>query len=140
MAPKKKLLIQNDYDFFLFGISCGEKPYRLCWALNNQFKAAFAKDKDVEVQEKNQTVQTKFPMFAYRNEEMFTNYRIILNKSENKFLVPEFKQADYLLMVQGSLPSVEKNSILKKVKEITFVQTAFEIDPKKIKSKENFIF
>ena len=140
MAPKKKLLIQNNYDFFLFGISCGEKPYRLCWALNNQLKATFSKDKDMEVQEKNQTVQTKFPMFVYRNEEMFTDYRIILNKSESKFLVPEFKQADYLLMVQGSLPSVEKNSILKKVKEVTFVQTAFEIDPKKIKSKENFVF
>jgi hypothetical protein len=134
MAPKKKLLIQNDYDFFLFGISCGEKPYRLCWALNNQFKANFSKDKDME------TSQTKFPMFVYHNEEMFTDYRVILNKSENKFLIPEFKQADYLLMVQGSLPSVEKNSILKKVKEVTFVQTAFEIDPKKIKSKENFVF
>ncbi|MBI3500538.1 MAG: IPExxxVDY family protein [Bacteroidetes bacterium] len=140
MAPKKKLLIHNDYDFFLFGISCGEKPYRLCWALNNQLKATFAKDKDMEVQEKNQTTQTKFPMFAFRNEAMFTDYRIILNKAENKFLVPEFKQADYLLMVQGSIPSVEKNSILKKVKDVTFVQTAFEIDPKKIKSKENFVF
>lgn len=140
MALKKKLLIQNDYDFFLFGISCGEKPYRLCWALNNQLKATFAKDKDMEVQEKNQTTQLKFPMFAFRNEEMFTDYRVIINKSENKFLVPEFKQADYLLMVQGSLPSVEKNSILKKVKEVTFVQTAFEIDPQKIKSKENFVF
>ena len=140
MAPKKKLFVHNDYDFFLFGISCGEKPYRLCWALNNQFKATFSKDKDMEVQEKNHNAQAKFPVFVYHNEEMFTDYRIILNKSENKFLVPEFKQADYLLMVQGTLPSVEKNFILKKVKEVTFVQTAFEIDPKKIKSKENFIF
>lgn len=140
MAPKKKLLIQNDYDFFLFGISCGEKPYRLCWALNNQLKATFSKGKDMEVQEKNQTDQTKFPVFTFRNEEMFTDYRVILNKSENKFLVPEFKQADYLLMIQGGIPYSEKNSILKKVKEVAFVQTAFEIDPKKIKSKENFVF
>jgi len=146
-TSRKKLLVENDYDFFLFGISCGEKPYRLCWALNNQLKATFAKEKDMEVpaygtgkQEKNQTAQAKFPVFDYHNEEMFTDYRIILNKSESRFLVPEFKQADYLLMVQGGLPSVEKNSILKKVKEVTFVQTAFEIDPKKIKSKENFVF
>ena len=140
MAPKKKLLIQNDYDFFLFGISCGEKPYRLCWALNNQLKATFSKSKDMEVQEKNQTEQSKYPVFVFRNEEMFTDYRVILNKSENKFLVPEYKHADYLLMVQGGMPFAEKNSILRKVKEVTFVQTAFEIDPKKIKSKENFVF
>ncbi|MEK6615134.1 MAG: IPExxxVDY family protein [Bacteroidota bacterium] len=140
MATKKKLLIQNDYDFFLFGISCGEKPYRLCWALNNQLKTAFSKSKDMEVNGKNQSGQSKFPVFTFRNEEMFTDYRIIVNKFENKFLVPEFKQADYLLMVQGGMPFTEKKSILKKVKEVTFVQTAFEIDPKKIKSKENFVF
>ena len=140
MAPKKKLLVQNDYDFFLFGISCGEKPYRLCWALNNQLRISFVKGKDMEVHEKNQPEQTRFPVFNYRNEEMFTDYRVIINKTENKFLVPEYKQADYLLMIQGGIPYSEKNSILKKVKDVTFVQTAFEIDPRKIKTKEHFIF
>lgn len=94
----------------------------------------------MEVQEKNQSKQLKFPVFVFSNEEMFTDYRIIVNKADNKFLIPEFKQADYLLMVQGGMPYSEKSVILKKIKEIAFVQTAFEIDPKKIKSKENFIF
>lgn len=144
---KKKLLIENDYEFFLFGISCSEKSYRLCFALNNKLNATFSKSKDMEVwgstpsgQEKKTTAQSKFPVFAFRNEEMFTDYRIIVNKSENRFLIPEFKQADYLLMVQGGMPQSEKNNILKKVKEISFVQTAFDIDPKKIKAKENFVF
>ena len=139
-TSKKKLLIENDYDFFLFGISCSEKSYRLCFALNNKLKAAFSKSKDMEVQEKNQGAQSKFPMFVFRNEEMFTEYRVITNKIASKFLIPEFKQADYLLMVQGGMLYSEKSSILKKVKEVPFVQTAFEIDPKKIKSKENFVF
>jgi hypothetical protein len=137
---KKKLLIENDYDFFLYGISCPEKSYRLCFALNTKLKAAFSKSKDMEVQEKNISTQSKFSMFVFRNEEMFTDYRVIVNKTGNKFLVPEFKQADYLLMVQGGMPYSEKSLILKKIKEIAFVQTAFEIDPKKIKSKENFVF
>lgn len=140
MAPKKKLLIQNDYNFFLVGISCGEKPYRLCWALNRQLKISFSKSKDIEVREKNPEEQSAFPVFAFRNEEMFTDYRVIVNKAKNKILVPEFRQADYMLMVQGGMPASDKNSVLKKVKEISFVQTAFEIDPKKIKSKEQFIF
>ena len=139
-ASKKKLLIENDYEFFLFGISCSERSYRLCFALNDKFKASFSKSKDMEVQEKNHTVQSKFPVFTFRDEEMFTDYRIIGNKTESRFLIPEFKQADYLLMVQGGMPYAEKNNILKKIKEVTFVQTAFEIDPKKIKSKENFVF
>jgi len=139
-ASKKKLLIENDYDFFLYGISCSEKAYRLCFALNSKLKTAFSKSKDMEILEKNQSAQLKFQVFAFCNEEMFTDYRLILNKTDNKFLVPEFKQADYLLMVQGGMPFSEKNLILKKLKEISFIQTAFEIDPKKIKSKENFVF
>ena len=94
----------------------------------------------MEVKEKSQKALSNFSVFTFRDEEMFTDYRIIENKADNRFLIPEFKQADYLLMVQGGMPFTEKNNILKKVKEITFVQTAFEIDPKKIKSKENFVF
>lgn len=137
---KKKLLIENDYDFFLFGICCPEKSFRLCFALNSKLKASFSKSKDMEVQEKNQKSESKFPVFTFRNEEMFTDYRVIANKYDNRILVPEHKQADFLLMVQGGMPFSEKNLILKKIKEVTFVQTAFEIDPKKIKSKENFVF
>jgi hypothetical protein len=139
-TSKKKLLVENDYEFFLFGISCSERSYRLCFALNSKLNATFSKSKDMEVKEKNQQELSNFPVFSFRNEEMFTDYRIIGNKTENKFLIPEFKQADYLLMVQGGMPYTEKGNILKKIKEVTFVQTAFEIDPKKIKSKENFVF
>lgn len=137
---KKKLLIENDYEFFLFGISCSEKSYRLCFALNNKLKATFSKSSDMELHDKNQRIQSRFSVFTFRDEEMFTDYRVIVNKTDNKFLVPEFKQADYLLMVQGGIPHSEKSTILKKIKEVTFVQTVFEIDPKKIKSKENFVF
>lgn len=144
---RKKLLIENNYDFFLFGISCHEKPYRLCWALNGQLKISFQKGNDCEVHEKNNKLQSNFPVFFFRDEEKYMDYRIIVNKTENKknliavrFLVPEYKQADYLLMVQGELGFSEKNTILKKVKEVTFIQTAFEIQPQKLKSKENLIF
>lgn len=139
MPAKRKLSVKNDYAFFLFGISCPEKIYRLCWALNIQFRAKFTKEKDVEIYEKN-SLMGRFPVFWYHNEEMFTDYRIIINKTGNKFLVPEFRQADYLLFVQGCVPSVEKISVLKKLKEITFVQAVFEINPEKIKSRDNFLF
>ena len=139
-TSKRKLLVENDYEFFLFGISCPERSYRLCFALNGKFNASFAKSKDMEVKEKNQQALSNFSVFTFRDEEMFTDYRIIANKADSRILIPEFKQADYLLMVQGGMPVAEKNNILKKIKEVTFVQTAFEIDPKKIKSKENFVF
>ena len=137
---KKKLLIEYDYDFLLFGISCSEKLYRICWALNNQLKLSLVKDKDIEVVEKNQIIHTKFPVFFFHQKETLTEYRVISNKIENKLFVSEFKQADYLFVIQGNFLSAEKTNILKKIKEVAFVQTAFEINPQQIKSKDNFIF
>lgn len=137
---KLKLQVDIDYDFFLFGIVCAEKPYRLCWALNQQLKTAFKKSDDRELAEKNKTDSVKFPVFSFRNEEMFTDYRIIVNKSDIRFFVPEYKHSDYLLMVQGGIPFSEKENMLKKIREINFIQTAFEINPKTLRSKENFLF
>lgn len=137
---KQKLSIKNDYNFLLFGISCSEKPPRLCYALNHKLKAVFSKSKDIEVAEENQSNLLKFPVFSFCNEEMFTDYRIIVNRNKNRFLVSDYKQADYLLMVQGELPHSEKSFILRKIKEIGFVQTVFEMDVKKIRGKENLLF
>jgi len=140
MKAKLKLQIDYDYDFFLFGITCAERPYRLCWALNNQLNASFSKETDKEVKEKNNQEAAKHEVFSFRDEGICTDYRLIGNKSESKLFTPEYRHADYLLMVQGEIPYEKKYSILKKIKDIPFVQTAFEINPKTLKAKENFLF
>ena len=140
MAQKKKLLIQQEYDFFLFGISCSEKQYRLCWALNERLKASFMMAEPIMLKGKTDQDNARFPVFFFRDEENLTDLRLISNRQASKILVQEYRQADFLLLVQGGIPSAEKGNLLKKIKEVQFVQTAFEIDPKKIKSKDNFIF
>lgn len=145
--PKKKLTIEHDYSFFLVGISCAEKVYRLCWAFNKLLRVSFQIDNVCEVYEKGTKQQITFPIFSFKDEEIFMDYRIIINKTTDKdgdtqikYLIPEYKQADYLFMAQGELIPTERNEIIKKIKEVSFIQTVFEINPKKLKSKENLIF
>ena len=140
MAATKKLHIKHDYNFIVLGISCHEKPYRLCWALNNQLQSAFSKDNDIELVEKGRREKTLFPVFSFHDESKITSYKVIANKTNNKLLVTEYKQADYLLIIQGEAAYIEKNSVIKKINEVGFIQTAFEIPVEKIKSKDLFIF
>lgn len=140
MKTKIKLKIDYDYDFFLFGITCGERPYRVCWALNQQLNASFSKEPDKDVKTKNSKEPVYHEVFFSRNENRCADYRVIVNKSGSHFFASEYKYADYLLMMQGEISWEEKEVLLKKIKSIPFVQTAFEISPQRLKEKENFLF
>ncbi|MFH1004889.1 MAG: IPExxxVDY family protein [Bacteroidota bacterium] len=134
--PKRKLHIDTDYDFFLFGICCPVKPYRLCWALNNQLKVSFQKTEDWMLGSENQKNIFGFPVFFFRDEDLFADYRLIVNKIKNKIFLPEYKQADYLLMIRKGIPSLGKKIILQKIRNISFIQIVFEINPQEIKSRD----
>ena len=137
---KFKLDIEYDYDFALFGISCHEKDYRICWALNNKMRLQLKKTQDIELKEKKKKENTHYPLFEFIDEEAHREYFIISNRSDSAPLIPEQKQADYFLMIRGNLNTNEKEIILKSIKSIQIVLTAFEIEPNELKSKQNLIF
>lgn len=144
---KKKLMVEFDYDFFLVGIACPEKVYRVCWALNEKLRTNLCKSSDLEVPdmtlsraEQRKNTFLNFPVFTYHHEELFSDFRVIQNRKENKYLIPEYRQADYLLMVQGGFPYADRVEMIRKIKEVSFFQTAFEINPKSLKSKDNLLF
>ena len=137
---KFKLDIEYDYDFTLFGISCHEKDYRICWALNNKLRLEFKKVQDIELKEKKKKENTKYPLFEFIDEEVHREYFIISNRSDSALLIPEQKHADYFLMVRGNFNDAEKEILLKNIKSIQIILTAFEIQPNELKSKQNLIF
>jgi hypothetical protein len=55
-------------------------------------------------------------------------------------LIPEQKQADHFLMIKGIIHNDRKIGLLKLIKATTNVLTAFELDPNKLKSKDNLLF
>ena len=137
---KHKLEIEYDYDFHLLGISSHDKDYKFCWALNEKLGTDFRKGDDILIREKKSKDPDHFSVYEYQDEEMFTDFFIIVNRSGTALLIPEQKQADYLLMIKGNMTEEEKKEMMKKIKEITNVLTVFDIDPDKLKSKQNLIF
>lgn len=137
---KYELEEEYDYDFNVLGISCHEKDYRICWAINQILGTSMQKEeKDIEViikKSNRYSLHTMFTCFDIDNE---IDYRLISNRSTMGFLVPEKQQADYLFIVSDHF-QIDFKEITQKIKLIPFVLTAFKIELDDLKSKENLIF
>ena len=100
----------------------------------------FSKSDSIKIANKKQTQQAEFPIYHFCEEEIFTDFYIIANRSGTATLIPEQKKADYFMMIKGNLTEKEKNNTLKKIKETGGILTAFEIKPDSLKSKQHFQF
>lgn len=63
-----------------------------------------------------------------------------LSVSTSVFLMPELKKVDYILKIENMEHSFSAEAILEKVLKIPQVATAYLVDHKKLKSKNNLIF
>ena len=137
---KFQLQVDYNFDFRLIGISCHARDYRLCWALNNHLEIQLEK-----VHRENASSGLKKngiaieSIYSYYDEENHSAYQLLYNKHNNNLLLPEQKLADFLLIID-QLNDEHFENILKKIKEIDLVNTAFVIDVNTLKSKENLIF
>lgn len=137
---KHTLEIEYDYSFVLIGISSHEKDYRICWAINNKLELDLVKTESLEIKEKKLDEPSHYSLFVCTREEEFSEYLLIANRSEKGILIPEQKQMDYFLIIKEEEIKEDKVAeIIKKIKEITLVQTAVRIDASTLKSKQNLI-
>jgi len=137
---KFSLDIEYDYDFLLIGISCHEKDYRLCWAMNKELNIELEKQPDLEIKEKKQVESSGHSLYIFPDEENYIEYSVVANRATGGLLVPEQKQADYLLKVTGTLTTEKKESILSAVRSIGIVLMAYDINPSSLKSKQSLQF
>ncbi len=146
---KHRLDIEYDYDFFLAGISCHEKPYRLCWALNRAIGHELVQKEPLSIALKKSDPASDFPIFKLANKENDTSFCLMANKTETTdaeghrgigLLIPEQNQADYFFIVQGPFTEHDLEQMMKSIREIPFVQLIYRINPSILKSKENLLF
>lgn len=130
-----RLEIEYDYDFLLLGISCHEKEYRLCWFLNRALDLQMSLQAPIEMTSKSST--SSHTLYSHE-EEADVRYDLISNRAEGGYICPEYKQVDYLLRLDSDMP-VDTKELLKVVRKIPIVITAFEIAVDNLKSKGNLV-
>lgn len=128
----KKLLQATDtgsLHYTLFGISCHLKDYRLSFLINRQLGMDFARMDDF----------LDFSFYLYPDEDNFNTYFLIANRSPEKVLIPELKQTDFLMLVEGPFNKSQKERLLENIRTISNVLTAFEIRFETIKNHPSLL-
>lgn len=127
------LEVAYDYEFDLIGISCHLRDYRLCWELNHLL--------ELNLSRSDEGAETESGIFALYSDECIetrTIINLLVNRGEKGWLIPEQRQADYLLMLRENARWAD-DELVNLIKRHPQILTAFSIDPNGLKSKENLL-
>jgi len=134
MAKKIKLDSAFDYDdLTIIGINCTLPDYRFIWHLNNKFNFNLIKYDDFGIDQSNEVVAVRFSFYQYHDVENFKKYYFLANKNQNKFLINEYKDFNFLFMIEGTVNDLFISDLLKKIKSIKNVLLTITLDLTKVK-------
>jgi hypothetical protein len=114
--------------------------YKLAWVLNKNLKLQFVRQKDHEIFLKNDE-KLSFTYFCYQTENC--TLRLLKNQSpdfSNKYLLPEFKNLDYLLLIEDETGDWAADQTKRSLQSLAAIQFIQSISHEKIKSIENLMF
>jgi hypothetical protein len=136
---KKFLKLELDFDFILISITSPLKDYRLCYKINKAINLDLMKINDLEI------IYSGLPpryhsCYNYHIPDETPQYYVISNKGTEGFLIPELKETDYFVLIKDYIDEEDYQFFLQNLKRIPEIQVAVELDPRKLKSKENLIF
>lgn len=144
-----------DHDYTLIGIHSMLEDYHMAFYLNQQLKLYLSRYKDdLDFKSRN----CSFSLYTFDDEATYTNWSLISNKhvsvndlAQNNgnlfgeetrisYLIPEKKQVDYFVKVDGLEEGQKLNKTLQKINRIHKVITSYSIDIMELKSRDNLIF
>lgn len=139
MIAKRILHIEYDYDFLLIGICSHEKDYRLCWEINRMLDIGLERGDNITLNTSHGELMT-FSLYFCNCPETNNYFHLLSNKSSNGVLITEQKKIDYFLKIKGNISPEYTGVLIKKLRKIPIVLTAYQIDPVKIKSIQKLLF
>lgn len=137
---KTTLKFELDLDFVLVAITTQLKDYMFCFKLNKQLGVNFCKVDDLELSFSATDDPSYFSRYFYLLNESETELYILSNKGSEGFLIPEMKKVDFFLLIRNYIDDDDLKTLINGINKIQDVLVAAEVDPKKLKSKENLIF
>ena len=158
-----KLLLNDDTneDFSLIAIHCSDEAYKMAFMINMHISLQL-KRKSRDLDFSNQGLEVTFPIFEFENNYSYTLYNLVPNKCKslsakfyssgslfdditsdkmvNTYLIPEYKYVDYFLKIHSDYKKIPIRKLVSSINEIEQVISAYSLESKQIKSKNNLIF
>jgi hypothetical protein len=141
-AMAKKILLKSRSEpafYTLIGISCHLMDYRLLHLINKELGFNFTKEDDFKINVTSKKQVTSFSLYSWKDEDQRNSYYLIANFSQDIVLIPEFKHTDFVMLIEGDFKKQRIDTLLKAIRSVPKVITAFEIKVSDLKNPETFL-
>ncbi|SMC75916.1 IPExxxVDY family protein [Pedobacter nyackensis] len=136
---KTYLKLSLDLDFVLIAITASLKDYVLCHKINTLLNFDFEKIDDHEVYFNIDEEPLSFSKYYYFVEQGEIEYYVVNNRNAEGFLIPEMNKVDFFMVIHQYIDKEDLNYIIGGLNKMPDIQVAAQIDPAKLRSKENLI-
>ena len=133
------LKYELDLDFVLIAITAPLKDYRLCFKINKGLHIELSRVDDLELAFKADAEPCYFSRYRFTESNTEVEFNLLANKGTEGFLIPERNKVDYFLLIHNYIDHDDLKEVIAGLNRIPEVAVAAEVDPKKLKSKENLI-
>lgn len=157
-----KLFIDDfeEADYQLIAIHTPLENYRVAYFINQKLPVLLHRNKkDILIGSEKQ--KTGFPNFQFEDQKKEIYWTLIENKKEvtlpqksntinlfnedqefsnTVYFLPEFKNVDFFLKIEGDENQINLSKIANKLNTIDQITTVYAVDKGRIKSKNNLIF
>ncbi len=130
------LEVEIDYDFQVIAISCNQRAHTLCWAINKALGSELSLADNYVLHQKKLLVEFK----RYVSEEEGFYFTLLCNKNQNQRLIPELSTVDYFIKIYDDDSPYSMEEMVSSLRRLRLVQAVYNIDIKRLKSKQAFIF
>ncbi len=132
-------------DFFedtrLLGIVATIKNYQFCWHINNALSYCFRLNPEIEVQLKRKERNYYFRVYEHTVKNSFVSHYIYQNHFDGEYLLPEFRNIDFLWLIRNESADVNQCSeLISSIKKLSGVRLVAELTNENIKNKKHLIF
>ncbi|WP_256002982.1 MULTISPECIES: IPExxxVDY family protein [Pedobacter] len=136
---KTYLKLSLDLDFILVAITAPMKDYMFCHKLNTSLSLNFEKVADHEVFFNIDEPPVLFSKYYHVAEEGETEFYIVSNRNSEGFLIPEMNKVDFFMVIHQFIDQEDLNYIISGLNKLADIQVAVQIEPARLKSKQNLI-
>lgn len=138
---KRKLEVEYEFDFDVFGITSTLHGYRLAWELNQRLGIHLVKQPDLLVGVKK-NLEKGFMFYDF--ETPLNRLKVLKNQASDGatgkyYLIPEFPRFDFIILARLNELSMSE-PLLETLRNIASVELVTPLNLEVLKSKSNFVF
>jgi hypothetical protein len=134
---KEKKTSQFNKGLLIYAISSIETDLRLCMKINQWLNISLSLDEDIHIP--SGKVSHSFRRYSFEYDEGIEKYFFILNRSDGKYLFPELKKVDYLLIIYSEGDTNLLESRIKDMKSEKEFTVLYPLSPDSLRSLDRIM-